>query len=367
MMPATLSIITNAFPPEERGKAIGTWAGVSAMALAIGPVVGGFLVEHVSWQSVFFLNIPVAIGAVVVTLFATHESRDETVDRIVDVPGVVAITVGLGSLVLALVESNSWGWGSPRIVGLFAASAVLAAAWVAVELRVPEPMIDMRMLAQRTVLFTNLTALFAGFAMFGAFVLVPNLLELPRGLPAAIADQVHFGFGASPTRTGLYLLPGALLGFFSGPLGGVVGRRYGSRLPLVLGMAIAAVGIAGLAFWHHEAWQVVAAQAVLGIGVPLSFAAMANLIVGAVRLTETGVATGMNTVMRTIGGVIGGQIGAAILTADRIPGTPVPSESAFTAAFAMAAAVAIVGAAMGLFVGGGGRQPVRVRVAEVAD
>src|SRR5436309_6111870 len=104
MMPATLSIITNAFPPQERGKAIGTWAGVSALALAIGPVVGGFLTESVSWRAIFFLNLPVAVGAVVVTLFAAHESRDETVERVVDIPGIVALSAGLTALVLALVE-----------------------------------------------------------------------------------------------------------------------------------------------------------------------------------------------------------------------------------------------------------------------
>ncbi|MFL5858090.1 MAG: MFS transporter, partial [Solirubrobacteraceae bacterium] len=112
MMPATLSIISNAFPPQERGKAIGTWAGVSAMALAIGPVVGGFLVENVSWQSIFFLNVPVAVLAVFVTLAATRESRDESSTHHVDFPGVSTITVGLSALVLALVEGNSWGWGS---------------------------------------------------------------------------------------------------------------------------------------------------------------------------------------------------------------------------------------------------------------
>src|SRR5881398_2732738 len=133
MMPATLSIISNAFPPHERGRAIGTWAGVSAMALAIGPVVGGFLVENVSWQSIFFLNVPVAAIAVVVTLFATHESRDETAAQSVDIPGVAAITVGLSALVLALVEANSWGWGSARIVGLFATAAVALVAFVLVE------------------------------------------------------------------------------------------------------------------------------------------------------------------------------------------------------------------------------------------
>ncbi len=130
MMPATLSIISNAFPPQERGKAIGTWAGVSAMALAIGRVVGGFLVENVSWQSIFFLNLPVAALAVVVTLFAAHESRDETSTHVIDVHGVATITVGLAALVLALVEGNSWGWGSPRIVALLALAAVMLVALV---------------------------------------------------------------------------------------------------------------------------------------------------------------------------------------------------------------------------------------------
>ena len=123
MMPATLSIITNTFPPHERGQAIGTWAGVSALALAIGPVLGGVLVEHVSWQSIFFINLPVAAGAIAVTLFATHESRDETVVPTVDLAGIGAITVGLTALTLALVEAQAWGWTSPRILALFALAA----------------------------------------------------------------------------------------------------------------------------------------------------------------------------------------------------------------------------------------------------
>ena len=120
MMPGTLSIITNTFPPEERGKAIGTWAGVSAIALALGPLLGGWLTEDVSWRAIFFINIPVAAVAVVVTLFATHESRDETATREVDFPGIAALTVGLTALVLALVEGNAWGWGSAWIIALLA-------------------------------------------------------------------------------------------------------------------------------------------------------------------------------------------------------------------------------------------------------
>src|SRR5919199_1574180 len=137
MMPGTLSIISHEFPPSERGRAIGTWAGVSALALALGPVVGGALTEYVSWRAIFYINVPVAIGAVAVTLFAAHESRDETIDRRVDIPGIATLSIGLTALILALVESNSWGWGSGRIIGLLAGAAVFLAAFVLVELRVP--------------------------------------------------------------------------------------------------------------------------------------------------------------------------------------------------------------------------------------
>src|SRR6476660_9570813 len=156
MMPATLSIISNAFPAHERGRAIGTWAGVSAIALAIGPVVGGFLVENVSWQSIFFLNVPVAVVAVVVTLAATRESRDESSTHHIDFPGVTTITVGLAALVLALVEGNDRGWGSPQIVGLLALSALALIAFAGVEQRVVEPMVDFRFFRSRSFVGANL-------------------------------------------------------------------------------------------------------------------------------------------------------------------------------------------------------------------
>jgi MFS family permease len=245
-------------------------------------------------------------------------------------------------------------------VGLFVASGALLVAWGLVEARVPEPMVDLRMLARRPVLFANLTGLIAGFAMFGSFVLIPNFVEVPRGLPAEIASLVDYGFGASTSMTGLYLLPGAAAGFLSGPLAGVLGRRYGSKWPLALGMALASVGLTMLALWHDEPWQVVLGMVVLGGGVPFTFAAMAKIIVDSVRPTETGVATGMNTVMRTLGGVIGAQVGAAILTADTIAGTEIPAESAFATAFWISAAAAAVATFVAILV-----TPLRTRQARV--
>src|SRR5689334_10166991 len=142
MMPGTLSIISNTFPPHERGRAIGTWAGVSALALAIGPAVGGALTEYVSWRAIFFLNLPVAIGAIAVTLFAVRESFDKTVEKKVDFAGIATLSVGLSALVLALVEGNSWGWGSTAIVALLVTAVAGLGAFAYAELRGRVPMVQ---------------------------------------------------------------------------------------------------------------------------------------------------------------------------------------------------------------------------------
>ena len=362
VFPLSFAIINDEFPREKVGTGVGMISAILGVGGGLGLVLSGVLIDQLSWRWLFVVGAAAVGAAVVLVHRYVPESPIKTPSRL-DVPGALLLSGALSALLLALTEGESWGWRSERIVALFATGFVVTLVWVAVELRTPDPMIDMRMLAQRTVLFTNLTALLAGFAMFGSFVLVPNFIELPRGLSASTASLVHYGFGASPTRTGLYLMPGALLGLLAGPVAGRLGRIRGYKLPLSLGMALAAGGIAILALWHDRPWQIIAGMAFMSVGITFSFAAMATLIVDAVRSSETGVATGMNTVMRTIGGVIGGQIGAAILSADTIPGTSVPAESAFTTAFWLASAVAVGAALLGLGVGGR-RERVGILVAE---
>jgi EmrB/QacA subfamily drug resistance transporter len=349
VFPLSFAIIKDEFPEEKVGVGVGIVSSVFAVGGGLGLVLSGVIVDNLSWRWIFVVGaIAVGIAAVLV-LFFVPESPVKTPSRL-DVPGAILFSGGLLSLLLALTEGNNWGWGSGRIIALLGASAALLVAWGALELRVPEPMVDMRMLARRPVLFSNLTGLIAGFAMFGSFVLIPIFAETPRGLPDSLARLVGYGFGASTTTAGLYLLPGALAGFVSGPLAGVLGRRYGSKWPMALGMAMASVGLAMFALWHDHPWQIVLGMIVLGSGIPFTFAAMAKVIVDSVRPSETGVATGMNTVMRTVGGVIGGQVGAAILTADTIRRTNIPAESAFVAAFSIAAAAAFVAMFVALLV-----------------
>src|SRR4029079_931917 len=283
--------------------------------------------------------------------------------------GATLMSGGLIAMLVALTEGESWGWTSGRTLRLAAGAVVLLFAWGIAELHVDDPMVDMRMLARREILFTNITALIAGFAMFGTFVLVPNFVEVPHGLSASVRHVVDYGFDASATKAGLYLLPSSLTLLFAGPLAGLIGRRIGFKWPLAAGMLLVSISAASLAGWHDKPWQILAAMLILGVGVGFAFAAMATLITEAVRPTETGVATGMNTVARTVGGVVGGQVGAALLTAHMIRGTNVPSVDGYTAAFTLAAIVALVGAAVAVFITPPLRRRERLTVAtsEAAD
>jgi len=359
VFPLSFGIIRDEFPPEKVGVGIGLISAVFGVGGGFGIVFSGLIVDNLSWRWLFIFGaIPVAIAAYAVHRFVP-ESPIRTPGR-VDFLGATLLSAGLVCLLLALTEGESWGWTSARVGGLFIGAAVLLASWVIAELTVPEPMVDMHVFVQRQVLFTNICALITGFAMFGTFVLIPNFVEAPRGLTAEAARLIDYGFNATVTKAGLYLLPSSFALLFAGPAAGLIGRRTGSKWPLAAGMALAGISAGMLALWNEHPWQILLAMPVLGTGVGFAFAAMATLITEAVRPTETGVATGMNTVMRTVGGVIGGEVGAAILTAHTIGGTSVPSARGYEVAFSIAAVAAFVGVVAALLV-----TPTRRRVESV--
>ena len=361
VFPLSFGIIRDEFPPDRVKVGIGLLSAVFGVGGGLGLVLSGVVVDNFSWRWLFVIGAAVVAVSVVLVHLFVPESPVRSTSRI-DIPGAVLFSTALATLLLGLSEGENWGWTSPAVLGLFAISAVAAVVWVVFELHVDEPLIDIRVLAERAVLLTNVTALISGFAMFGAFVLVPRFVEAPGDLPQGVASRLGYGFGASATLTGLYLLPGALLMLFAGPLAGLLGRRVGSKWPLAIGMALIAASAALLAVLHGEPWNIVLAMAGLSVGVGFAFAAMAALIVEAVAPTETGIATGINTVMRTVGAVIGAQVGAAILTADTVAGTQVPSESAYVAAFVLSAVAASVAAVTAVFVTPARRRQVAVAV-----
>jgi EmrB/QacA subfamily drug resistance transporter len=301
MMPATLSIITQAFPAEQRGTAIGTWAGVSALALAIGPVVGGFLTESVSWRAIFFINPPIAVIATAVTLFAARESRDETVDRTVDYLGIGALTIGLTALVLALVEGNSWHWGSPAIVGLFALAAVSLTGFVLIEQRVRAPMIDFAFFRSRTSLGANIVGFLVSFAMFAQFFFVTLYMQ----------NVLHY----SPLQTGIRFLPSTLVIIVMGPLAGRLTDRVGPRPLMTAGLVIvsAAIGIQSQLTVHSGYLLLLPGFVLMGLGMGLVMSPMSTAAMNAVNRSKAGAASGVLSMSRMVGSTFGVAIMGAIV------------------------------------------------------
>jgi EmrB/QacA subfamily drug resistance transporter len=302
MMPATLAIITQAFPAHERGTAIGTWAGVSALALAIGPVLGGFLTQDVSWRAIFFINPPIAVIAVAVTLFATRESRDETVGRTVDFLGIGAITVGLTALVLALVEGNSWHWGSTRIIGLFVVAVLGLVGFVVAELRVRVPMVDFAFFRTRTSAGVNLVGFIISFAMFAQFFFMTLYMQ----------NVLHL----SPLATGVRFLPSTVVIVVMGPLAGRLTDRVGARPLMTLGLVIVAIAIfiQSRITVHSGYGLLLPGFILMGAGMGLVMSPMSTAAMNAVDRSKAGAASGVLSMSRMVGSTFGVAVMGAIVT-----------------------------------------------------
>ncbi|MCB0860443.1 MAG: MFS transporter [Solirubrobacterales bacterium] len=293
MMPGTLSIITDAFPPAERGKAIGTWAGVSALALAIGPVLGGFLTENVSWRAIFFINLPVGILAVMAATFVVRESRDTTVGRKVDYTGVAIATVSLTALVLALIEGNSWGWNSTAIISLIAVSIISLVAFIFTENRVTAPIIEFGLFKSRNFIGSVVVAFIISFAMLGVFFFL------------ALYMQNILGYTA--LEAGVRFLPTTLVIMVAAPISGRLADRIGPRWPIVVGMTMIAISLYLFSQITDTSTfaDILPSFIILGLGIGLTMSPMSTAAMNAVPRTKAGVASGVLSMFRMVGGTFG--------------------------------------------------------------
>jgi EmrB/QacA subfamily drug resistance transporter len=298
--PLTLTLLSAAVSADRRGMALGAWSGIAGLAVAMGPLVGGAVVEGISWQWIFWLNVPVGI---LLLPLATQLRESHGPDKALDLPGLALASGGLLGVVWGLVNGNSHGWTSPQIVGSFAVGALFLAAFVAWELRAAEPMLPMRFFRDRAFSAANGASLFMYFGMFGSIFLLTQFFQTAQGY--------------SPLEAGLRVLPWTAMPMVVAPIAGALSDRIGGRPLMATGLALQAIGLAWIAVVSEPTvgyGAFVAPFVLSGIGMGMFFAPVANVVLSAVRRIEEGKASGINNAIREVGGVFGVAVLASIFS-----------------------------------------------------
>jgi EmrB/QacA subfamily drug resistance transporter len=338
MNPATLSIITVTFPPRQRGTAIGIWAGVSALALAIGPLAGGLITEHVNWNWIFFINVPIGALAIVAALVLIPESRDTSAEQRPDVPGLASSALGLFALSYGLIEANRYGWTSTRILTAFAVAVVSLALFILLESRQRLPMLDLSLFRNVGFAGANSVMLLVGLAMFGIFFYVSLYVQ----------QVLHY----SPVQAGASFLPWTLLIILIAPIAGRFSDRFGPRPFVSAGMAILAGSMlvfsrVGLGASY---WQLLPGMLLGGLGMSIAMAPTTAAAMASVRPDKAGVGSAVLNSMRQVGGSLGiaimGAIVASGISSSLAAGNPRPAAfvHGYHHAVEISALIALAGA-----------------------
>src|ERR1700722_7080183 len=300
LLPNTLDLLKAAFPPEELNRAVGIWVSASAAATAAGPIIGGIFVEHISWQSVFFINLPLGVVALVVGALVLNETKESVRQRF-DILGVLTLAFGLLAIVYGLVNAQNWGWGTASKSGIIAAGLVLLVGFVLIERRVRNPLLPPSIFHVRAVWVSTVIVLLDFFALFGVLFFISLYLQ-----------SVH---GFSPVGAGLRLMPLTIAFAIAGPLGARLVNRFGPWLPITFGLFASAVAILSFATLQVDSsyihlWP---AFVLLGLGIGLVVTAATDAIVGDIPEDEAGVAGGIQTTSIQLGGVLGTAVCGSIL------------------------------------------------------
>jgi MFS family permease len=332
-LPLSIGIARDELPPGRVGVTVGLLSAIFGIGAGLGIVLAGPIVDHLSWHWLFWFPLMVIVLAMAGTAAGIPESPVRTPGRI-DVLGALLLSAGLVALLLGINQGGQWGWSAGRTLALFAGAAVALFAWVVAELKVSHPLVDMRMLRIRGVWAPNVVGPAFGFVLFGSFLLIPQLLELPAA--------TGYGFGKTVTQAGLFLLPLTAAQLVFGPISGILDSRLGARVPLLLGSILGVAAYVIPAISHAGNWLLLLSSALSGISIGLAQAAMTNATIESVPPSQTGIATSLNAIVRTIGGSLGSAVLAEILTSHAGP-HGIPAEDAFTTGFWICAAVAAGG------------------------
>ena len=339
VLPLTLTLLSEAFPADKRGAALGIWAGVSGLGVALGPFVGGAVVEGIAWQWIFWLNVP--IGIVLVPLAWARLTESQGPAKTLDLPGLALVGTGLFGLTFGIVRATALGWTSATVVASISAGVALLAAFVWWEHRAPAPMLPLRFFRNRAFAATNGVSFAMFFGSFGAIFLLSQFFQTAQGY--------------SPFEAGLRTLPWTGMPMLVAPIAGLLSDRIGSRPLMAAGLALQAVAMGWLATVSSPevAYSSLVVPFILaGTGMALVFAPSANAILGAVRPQEAGQASGATNAIRELGGVMGVAVLASVFSANGSYVSPQAFSDGVVSALPIAAAVLAVGAVIALLVPG---------------
>jgi EmrB/QacA subfamily drug resistance transporter len=339
VLPLTLTLLSEAVPTEKRGLALGAWSGISGLGVALGPVVGGAVVDGISWHWIFWLNVPIGLALVPLSARFLTESRGPA-NRL-DLPGIGLAGLGLLGVVYGIVRGEALGWTSATIVGAIGAGLALLVAFVAWERRAPAPMLPLRFFRSRAFSATNGTSLAMFFGVFGSIFLLSQFFQTTQGL--------------SPLQSGLRVLPWTIMPMFIAPVAGLLSDRIGARPLMAGGLALQAIAIGWLSAvtTPDVAYSSLIAPFILaGTGMALVFAPAANAVLGSVRPEEAGQASGATNAIRELGGVLGVAVLASVFTANGGYESPQAYVDGMTAALPIGAAVLGLGALLALLIPG---------------
>ena len=331
VMPLTLTILSASVPAERRGLALGIWGGISGLAVALGPLVGGAIVSGISWHWIFWLNVPIGLVLAPLILLRLDESRGPA-SRL-DLPGLALASAGLVGIVWGLVRANEVGWTSAGIVGSFVLGAALLVCLVAWELRTEHPMLPMRFFRNRTFALANVASLFMFFGMFGAIFFISQFFQTVQGL--------------SPFQSGLRILPWTAMPMLVAPIAGALSDRIGDHRLMGAGLALQAVGLAWIAAVSTPTTpyvEFIGPFLISGVGMALFFAPVAHVVLSSVRPDQEGQASGANNAIRELGGVFGVAVLAAVFTVNGGYGSGQQFVDGMNPAVMIGAALVAVGA-----------------------
>jgi MFS family permease len=335
LFPLSFGIIRDEFDASQVPGSISNLSAVIAAGGGVGMVAAGPIVTALDYRWLFWFPVGIVAVTTLIAVRYVPESPNRAQGH-VNWLGAVLLSGWLVALLLPLSQAGIWGWGSVRVVGLFAAAVVLFAAWLFSEARSRSPLIDLKVMRLPSVWTTNTAALLFGAGMYAIWSFLPGFVQTP--------SSAGYGFGASVTASGLLMLPMLLAMFVSGVLSGRLEPIVGAKALLTTGAALGALACAILALWHDQQWQIALVAGIFGLGIGLAFASMANLIVGSVPPEQTGAATGMNANIRTIGGSIGAAV-TSVLVTGHLQASGLPYDSGYTHGFTLLA-VLLLGAAL---------------------